>query len=349
MKIDRIGTSPAFSSRVRYVHGAKYGATLFEDNYKSGMEGFQRFVNKLQNNGDNSTMVFLSSLGNVKDVFSQALVGIGGYFASAINMTDEEFHNPFIAKDGRFEVPVKPAECYKKYYKYAGDRHLNFFSENGFQRLYKPDGFYALDDNRIRKLAIYVAREADDGIHVGLSSADFDQSDEFALYKYHAALRKSELTEPVSQHIDERLNKYILSKDDSNVTLIYEPSSNYLYKQEKFINFVEWLNDKLKNAKADSFEWINGNLKTVKRNLHVVIKPSPTDHWDDHKSFNYIDFIFSYINENKNMIKQLTSKQRWLGEEFDTDKITSLLESDTNRFSCLNTECDIPNIFKSNV
>jgi len=353
MKIDRIGSSPTFSSRVRYVHGIKYGATLFEDNYKSGMEGFLKFVNKLQNNGDNSTMVFLSSLGNVIDVFSQALIGIGCYFASAIDMTDEEFRRPFDAiVNNKFGVRVAPAECYQKYYRFTGDKHLNRYTEQGWIRHYKPDSFYALDDNRIRELAIYVAREADDGIHVGLSSVPFDQSDDFALYKYQAALRRSELTKPVSQYIDDRLNQYILSKDGSNVTLIYEPSSNYLYKQGKFINFVEWLNDKLKTAKAASFEWVNDDLKTVERDIHAVIKPRPTDHWNNHTGRNYIDFIFSYDNnkhKDEHKIKQLTSEQAWNGLEFDTQKVISLLESDTTHYSCVRTDCEIPNIFESNV
>ncbi len=284
MKINSVSTCPNFGSTVRYIHNERYGENLLKN------KPFATFIDKLANNGKNSTVIFIPDKDNI---------WIWDKFASFGGIKDRETGNRISWKDlwreGRLRNHVdclEVNECVQgKLIRFIGinENRIDYQALNGLDHGY---------------LNICVTDEIDGKIYLSHGTLKMDQDADRAAFEYLAA--ESVLPDkPVD--VDPRLNKYLAPKPKSRVTLMYEDTMKNLYKDEKFIDFMEWLD----------------TLSTKDKGNNFIVKPERNYYGDN---LHYIDVISAYKNSwysnpSRKKIIQRFDHMLWKGQQFDSQKI----------------------------
>lgn len=284
MKINSVSASPNFGSTVRYIHNERYGRNLLKN------EPFVAFIDKLANNGKSSTAIFIPDESNIWR-FDR--------FASLGGIKDRETGNWISWKDlwrvGRLNNHV---DCLEVDQRIQG-KIIRFISikENNID-------YQALNGLDHGYLNLCVTDEIDGKIHLAHGSLRMDQDADRAAFEYLAA--ESVLPDnPVD--VDPRLNKYLAPKPESRVTLMYEDTRKDLYKDEKFVSFMEWLDALSTNGKGKNF----------------IVRPKRKYDGDN---LNYIDIITAYkttgfVDSSKMRVMQIFDDILWKGQQFDSQKI----------------------------
>ena len=253
MKISSVSTSPNFGSTVRYVHNERYGENLLKN------KPFGEFIDKLANDGKNSTVVFIPD---------KSRIWIWDRFLSVSGIKDRETGNWLNYRDLIGIGLNNHVDCLevnqyvqKKLIPYISVDKYNENAEVKFSPMNGLDHGY---------LNITVTDEIDGNIHLAHGSIGMDQEANRAAFEYLAA--KSILPDnPID--VDTRLNKYLNPKPEQRVTLMYEDTRKDLYKDEDFIGFVEWLEAS----------------KAAKEHQQIIVKPKQKI--DKNDNMNFIDII----------------------------------------------------------
>lgn len=151
-------------------------------------------------------------------------------------------------------------------------------------------------------LNICVTDEINGKVHLAHGTLRMNEDATRAAFEYFAA--ESVLPEnPID--VDPRLNKYLVPKSESRVTLMYEDTMKYLYKDENFIGFMEWLDTLANSGKGKN----------------IIVNPQR----NYYKTLNFIDIITaekdSGFFEPSTLIYQDFDHMLWTGQQFDSDRI----------------------------
>lgn len=248
MRINAISTSPQFKSNVKYVNSSQ-GETLFYT------KTFKEFVNRIANNGETSTVVLLrdypfsSYEQQIKDRVTGKFTGYKG-----MHRVYYVFHPEKIRKGEDPFVPEKEDIHFKRFF------------------------------NMSSGLDIYIVKEIDGKPHIGVSRVPFEEHIDFADYRYKCA--ESNMPDhPIPDWMDKRLYKYLAPTSDSRVMLLYSglygQDTDDLYKNEDFINCVEWLDKEFINKYKEAQIIIRPISKFPSGSYYMgvyMIKPSLSDH-----------------------------------------------------------------------
>jgi len=284
MKINSVSTSPNFGSTVRYIHNERYGRNLLNN------KPFAAFIDKLANNGDSSTAIFIPDESNIWR-FDR--------FASLGGIKDRETGNWISWRDlWREGCLNNHVDCLEVNQRIQG-RLIRFISikEQGID-------YQALNGLDHGYLNLYVTDEIDGKIYLSQGTLGMNQDAGRAAFEYLSA--ESVLQDhPVD--VDPSLNKYLAPKPESRVTLMYEDTMKDLYKDEKFIGFMEWLDTLTTKGKGSNFI-VRPKRKYDGDNLHFI------DVISAYKEPKFFDPSIKRIMQRFNHIL-------WKGQEFNSDKV----------------------------
>lgn len=258
MKINPVSTSPKFGSTVRYIHNERYRDTLLKN------KPFQKLIDKIADNGRNSTVIFIPNEQNI---------WVWDRFASLSGIKDREKR------------------------KWIGWHDLGLGDISNKVALSSPNG----SDKDF--LNICVTDEIDGKVHLAHGTLRMNEDAARAAFEYISA--ESVLPEnPID--VDPRLNKYLVPKPESRVTLMYENTMKDLYKDEDFIGFMEWLDTRANSGKGKNI------IVNPQRNYYTTL--------------NSIDIITAektpgLFEPSKTLIFQDFDHMLWTGQQFDSDRI----------------------------
>jgi len=293
MKIGSVSTSPNFGSTVRYIHNERYVGNLLKD------KRFTEFIDKLANDGKNSTVVFIPD----KDS-----IWCWDRFASVSGIKDRETGKWISYKDLFLNNHVDCLEVNEKIQKHF----IPYISVAQYNREAK-EKYSPLNGLDHGYLNISVTDEIDGKVHMSHSALRMDQDADRAAFAYLSA--KSILPDNPTD-VDTRLNKYLNPKPEQRVTLMYEDSRKDLYKNEDFVGFVEWLD----------------TSKSQKDNQQIIVKPRQKINKDN--NINFIDIITVQqspyrpsFQDCRNMLQHFYNRLLWFGSGFDSAKIKNDLDN----------------------
>ena len=296
MKIGSVSTSPNFGSTVRYIHNEKYVGNLLKDKH------FAEFIDKLANDGKNSTVVFIPDKDNI---------WCWDRFASVSGIKDRETGKWISYKDllgiglnNHVDCLEVNKKIQKKLIPYISVDQYNREAKEKYSPLNGLDHGY---------LNISVTDEIDGKVHMAHGTLRMDQDADRAAFEYLSV--KSILPDNPTD-VDTRLNKYLNPKPEQRVTLMYEDSRKDLYKNEDFVGFVEWLD----------------TSKSQKDNQQIIVKPRQKI--DKNDKMNFIDIITvqpspykSMFQNCRNILQHFYGGLLWYGSGFDSAKIKNDLDN----------------------
>ena len=241
MRIDAVSTGPQFKSNVKLVCNRQARESLLST------KNFKTFVNNIANNGETSTVV-LMPMSKTFCFYEQSIKDrVTGKFKG--------YHG-----------------CYKKDY--------IFHPENASEGLpplvpaWEDTSFKALNNSSKDNIEIYVVKEIGGKPHIGVSRVPADQNIDFAEYRYKCA--ESNMPDhPMPDWMDKRLYKYLAPTSDSRVMLLYSglygQDTDDLYKNEDFINCIEWLDKEFINKEKEAQIIINPNSKFPSGSYYIGV------------------------------------------------------------------------------